>query len=97
MVDEKGFLRTLPSSSQTGIAKERNSGGENEEDPGESSQSIEGRTGSPISGISVEGLDRIEVQLVGGKKAYIFVPVPLPSKEKERLKKYIDLILDEES
>lgn len=42
-----------------------------------------------------EGLDRIEVQLLNGKKAYLFVPVPLPFREKERLKKYIDLILEE--
>jgi hypothetical protein len=42
-----------------------------------------------------EGLDRIEVQLLNGKKAYLFVPVPLPFGEKERLKKYIDLILEE--
>lgn len=41
-------------------------------------------------------LDRIEVQLSSGKKAYLFVPVPLPVKEKSRLKKYIDLILEPE-
>lgn len=40
------------------------------------------------------GLDRIEVQLTGGRRAYLFVPVPLPVREKERLKKYIDLILE---
>jgi hypothetical protein len=40
-------------------------------------------------------LDRIEVKLRNGQKAYLFVPVPLHSRDKERLKKYIDLILDE--
>lgn len=39
-------------------------------------------------------LDRIEVQLSGGRRAYLFVPVPLPAREKERLKRYIDLILE---
>lgn len=43
-----------------------------------------------------EGLDRLEVQLRGGRRAYLFVPVPLPAVEKERLKKYIDLILEDE-
>jgi hypothetical protein len=43
---------------------------------------------------SQEGLDRIEVQLAGGRRAYLFVPVPLPAREKDRLKKYIDLILE---
>ena len=41
-----------------------------------------------------EHLDRIEVQLTGGRRAYLFVPVPLPAREKDRLKKYIDLILE---
>jgi hypothetical protein len=41
-----------------------------------------------------EGLDRIEVQLAGGRRAYLLVPVPLAPREKERLKKYIDLILE---
>jgi hypothetical protein len=44
----------------------------------------------------LDGLDRLEIKLRGGKRAYLFVPVPLPSGEKERLKKYIDLILEED-
>jgi hypothetical protein len=43
-----------------------------------------------------EGLDRIEVLLRSGKRAYLFVPVPLPRREKERLKQYIDLILEDD-
>lgn len=39
-------------------------------------------------------LDRIEVQLSGGRRAYLFVPVPIAAREKERLKRYIDLILE---
>ncbi len=41
-------------------------------------------------------LDRLEVQLRNGKRAFLFVPVPLSMKDKQRLKGYIDLILDEE-
>jgi len=48
---------------------------------------------------SLEGLERHEISLVNGKKAYLYVPVPLPYGEKERLKKYLgfisDLILEE--
>jgi hypothetical protein len=48
---------------------------------------------------SLEGLDRHEITLINGKKAYLYVPVPLPYGEKERLKKYLgfisDLILEE--
>lgn len=48
---------------------------------------------------SLEGLDRHEITLTNGKKAYLYVPVPLPRGEKERLKKYLsfisDLILEE--
>jgi hypothetical protein len=43
-----------------------------------------------------EGMDRLEIKLRGGKKAYILVPVPLPKGEKERLKSMIDLLLEDE-
>lgn len=43
----------------------------------------------------MEGLDRIEIRLMNGTRAYLFIPVPLPFGEKERLKKYIDLLLEE--
>jgi hypothetical protein len=39
-------------------------------------------------------LDRLEVQLANGRRAYLHVPVPLSAKEKERLKKFIDLIIE---
>jgi hypothetical protein len=42
-----------------------------------------------------EGLDRIEIRLRNGQKAYFFLPVPLPYGEKERLKQYLDLALEE--
>ncbi len=44
---------------------------------------------------SVEGLEKYEITLVNQEKAYIYVPVPLPYGEKDRLKKYIDLILED--
>lgn len=46
---------------------------------------------------SIEGLEKYEITLINRKKAYIYVPVPLPRGEKERLKQYIDLILEETS
>jgi hypothetical protein len=52
-----------------------------------------------VNGPSLEGLERHEITLVNGKKAYLYVPVPLPYGEKDRLKKYLgfisDLILEE--
>ena len=44
-----------------------------------------------------EGLEKYEITLINQEKAYIYVPVPLPSGEKDRLKKYIDLIIEESS
>jgi hypothetical protein len=42
-----------------------------------------------------ESLEKYEIRLINQEKAYIYVPVPLPFGEKERLKKYIDLILED--
>jgi hypothetical protein len=44
-----------------------------------------------------EDLEKYEITLVNQEKAYIYVPVPLPFGEKERLKKYIDLIIEDPS
>lgn len=49
---------------------------------------------STVVPTSDESLDKIEVHLLGGRRAYLFVPVPLAPKEKDRLKKYIDLVLE---
>jgi hypothetical protein len=46
---------------------------------------------------ATEDLEKYEINLVNQKRAYIYVPVPLPYGEKERLKKYIDLILEDPS
>jgi hypothetical protein len=43
----------------------------------------------------LEGLEKYEITLKNRKKAYIYVPVPLPYGEKKRLQQYIDLILEE--
>jgi hypothetical protein len=40
-------------------------------------------------------LEKYEITLTNGKKAYMYVPVPLPYGEKNRLKQYVDLILEE--
>ena len=45
--------------------------------------------------LNSDELDRIEIQLRNGKKAYLLIPVPLPYGEKTRLKGYIDLLLEE--
>lgn len=60
------------------------------------SQVSESRTNTaPETNTSeLEGLDRHEFTLVNGRKAYLFVPVPLPVGEKDRLKKYLPLIID---
>lgn len=42
----------------------------------------------------LEGLDRHEFTLANHRKVYLYVPVPLPAGEKERLKKYLSLITD---
>ncbi len=41
-----------------------------------------------------EKLEKYEINLVNHKKVYIYAPVPLPYGEKERLKKYIDLMIE---
>ncbi|MHB1071381.1 MAG: hypothetical protein ACYC3Q_01005 [Gemmatimonadaceae bacterium] len=63
------------------------------------STSIPASPGPSLGGLPIEGeraLDRIEVQLSGGRKAYLLVPVPLSKREKDRLKSYIDLVLEPE-
>jgi hypothetical protein len=45
--------------------------------------------------IIAEDLTRMEILLLNGKKAYFCFPQPLPYGERERLTKYIDLVLEE--
>lgn len=45
---------------------------------------------------TVPELDKHEMRLRNGQKAYLLVPVPLPKGEKERLKALIDLILEDD-
>lgn len=45
--------------------------------------------------IAAGDLTRMEILLLNGMKAYFFLPQPLPYGERERLKKYIDLVLEE--
>lgn len=44
---------------------------------------------------NLAGLHKFEIPLSNGGMAYIFAPARLPLGEKERLKKFIDLMLDE--
>ena len=45
--------------------------------------------------IIAEDLTLMEIVLLNGKNAYFFLPQPLPYGDRERLKKYIDLVLEE--
>lgn len=58
-----------------------------------------GTTASGAGTVTVGGdqdLDRIEVRLRGGRKAYLLIPGALTAEDKKRLKGHIDLILDDE-
>jgi hypothetical protein len=48
-----------------------------------------------LSSEEIQNLDRIEVRLSTGKKAYLFLPVPILRADKDRLKAYIDLLVEE--
>jgi hypothetical protein len=58
-------------------------------------QSITNSNSLPETLPDLEGLEKYEITLTNRKKAYIYVPVPLPYGEKNRLKQYIDLILED--
>jgi hypothetical protein len=108
MIDSRGFLRTGEDAEQAvSIPGSTNRGDQESGVPTLGThlhanrefskpsqvQDIDNVGGETI--VVPKGLDRIEVQLRNSKKAYLFVPVPLPTGEKERLKGYIDLILEE--
>jgi hypothetical protein len=108
MIDSRGFLRTSEDAEQAmNILGSANRGDQESGAPTLGTHRHANREFSKpsqvqdIDNVSVEtivvpkGLDRIEVQLRNSKKAYLFVPVPLPKGEKERLKGYIDLVLEE--
>lgn len=93
MVDDNKFLRLAPppAADSTVVA---NPG----KPPAQGPDIIDARTRSKTfeTIIIPAGLDRVEVKLVDGQRAFIFVPVPLAKRDKLRLKQYIDLVLDEE-
>lgn len=99
LIDSKGFLRQP---SGKGIEDDGKHASQTPENPvkGKSGQQVnanppvQSSATSPVFPLDIENLDRIEIKLVNGAKAYFFVPVPLPFGEKERLKKYIDLLLE---
>lgn len=104
LFDSRGYLQV---NDIEGEAADKSSN-ERQRDPGRASNrqpsqqtASELQTGQPVGSgyesVSIpQGLDRHEIRMRNGQKAYMFVPVPLPSGEKERLKKYIDLMLEED-
>jgi hypothetical protein len=42
------------------------------------------------------GIDRIPIRLAGGRRAWIEIPSPFFSADRERLKKHIDLLLTDD-
>lgn len=98
LVDSNNFLRSADkakSDESTGPQRVAEASSSPEAKPQHAA--TVGQTQSPSATPSVppdSALDRIEVQLSGGRRAYLFVPVPIAAREKERLKRYIDLILE---
>jgi hypothetical protein len=104
IVDHNNFLRS-PGSPQQELGSES---GEAQPQPSQSAVKAQqpqdalnsmpgpGATRESATAAQSADLDRVEVQLTGGRRAYLLVPVPLSSKEKERLKRYIDLMLEPE-
>jgi len=52
-------------------------------------------SGAAVSAAN-EKFDRIPVRLAGGRKAWLEVPVPFYEKDKEMIKKYVDIIVVDE-
>jgi hypothetical protein len=99
ILDAKGFLRRPDAVLATDNTDPLKSSNVQEEPEAELDPPVQqfphaltGKSGFPDSS---EGLDRIEIRLRNGQKAYFFLPVPLPYGEKERLKQYLDLALEE--
>jgi hypothetical protein len=97
MIDSRGYLRILPN----GPEASENSEADETTSPDNTERNVpKTKTQSAPSKVSEFGdfgdLDRIEVQLSSGKKAYLFFPSPITSKDKARLKGYIDLLLEDE-
>ena len=104
MLDMKGFLApdgaskrhqeatdaTIPADEETGKAFAR----ANKQSPPQSNTPVTQNTSAQAL-LTSDDVDRIEIQLRNGKKAYLLIPVPLPYGEKLRLKGYIDLLLEE--
>jgi hypothetical protein len=105
MLNEKGYIKPFNDdanavSEMKDINKKETSGGSNREYKAESSIVQEpnvhnGLVQPNLQVASLAGLHKFEIPLSNGGMAYIFAPARLPLGEKERLKKFIDLMLDE--
>lgn len=109
LIDSKGFLRVGKSNQSAIVADvEQQTAFEPEQQPQSLVEQFtqQARSESPLAEITLSskveelaasgGLDRIEIRLRNGRKAYLFVPSPLTMEDKKRLKGYIDLILEPE-
>jgi len=105
MLNEKGYIQTLDDtvdavaevkdSKKNGISDEptrkyKTESGSDQE------TNVQNSFAHPTLQVgNLEGLHKFEIPLSSGGMAYIFAPARLPFGEKERLKKFIDLMLDE--
>jgi hypothetical protein len=58
--------------------------------------SVESRTNTVFPAPDSEGIDRIEINLSSRRKAVLLIPVPLSKADKTRIKKFVDLLLEED-
>jgi hypothetical protein len=102
-VDVKGFLRGPGRNEGTGTTAEADAP-EPQTYTGETTKVVpitsrQQPTTAALSSLKdeivAEDLTRIELLLLSGKKAYFFLPQPQHYSERERLKKYIDLVVKE--
>lgn len=105
MVDDTGFIKSFDSDVNTATAtRDASKKGIGSESKGEyraesrigQDPNVQNSSVQPILPVgNLAGLHKFEIPLSNGGVAYIFAPARLPLGEKERLKKFIDLMLDE--
>ncbi len=102
LLDERGYLVLDQNRDDSQIDTESNQSESKEQDATQEPERLienkpqqSNRNLLPEILPELEGLEKYEITLTNRKKAYIYVPVPLPYGEKKRLKQYIDLILED--
>jgi len=105
ILSEKGYINAFNNDVNAKIdikdADKRGASGDSKreyktESGGAQEPSVQSSLAHPIPQLgNLAGLHKFEIPLSNGGMAYIFAPARLPFGEKERLKKFIDLMLDE--